>query len=418
MKSFKLHGMLLGAASAATQIEGDCTNTNWYDWYLKGHIKDNTSPENANRHYKYFKEDIALMKEMGLEVARIGLEWARIEPEEGIFDEEVLDHYKEELKLMNKYGIKPLVTLWHFSNPLWFEKKGGFLSGNARSLFLEYVSKVISHLGEYIESWVTLNEPNVYGFNAYFEGTWPPGEKNMLRYIQLMNKFNELHIESYNMIHRSFPDAKVGTSLHVRIYDPKDNSKKNQYMAKFVENLMQKGLAESMNTGKVALPFKGHKEGKYYDFIGLNYYSRSIIDGFNNLVKENTPRNDLEWEIYPEGLRRLCDEFYIKYRAPIYITENGTCDTHDKFRSKFIYDHLKELSKLDYVERYYHWCFIDNWEWLEGESARFGLIHNDYYTQKRTIKKSGKFYQEIIKENGVSEEMYERYVKDEKYNIF
>ena len=418
MNSFKLHNMLLGASSAATQIEGDCTNTNWYDWYLKGHIKDNSSPEKANRHYKYFKEDIELMKQMGLQIARIGLEWARIEPQEGVFDEEVLEHYKEELKLMNANGIKPLVSLWHFSNPLWFEKKGGFFCKDARGLFLDYVSKVVSHLGEYIESWVTLNEPNVYGFLSYFVGAWPPGKKSLLKYIKLMDIFNELHIESYNMIHRCYPDAKVGTALHVRAYEPFDDSKQNIYMKNFAEALMQKNLAKSMNTGKVAIPFKNHKEGKYYDFIGINYYTRSLVKGFNECTKENTPKNDLGWEIYPEGLRLLCEEYHNEYQAPIYITENGTCDNEDKFRCLFLYDHLKQISDLDYVERYYHWCFIDNWEWVEGEKARFGLIHNDYDNQIRTFKKSGYFYKEIINENGINEDMYERYVKDEKYNIY
>ena len=155
-----------------------------------------------------------------------------------------------------------------------------------------------------------------------------------------------------------------------------------------------------------------------YDFIGLNYYTRSMVEGLNNSFKNNTAKNDLGWEIYPEGLSKLCKEFYNLYDAPIYITENGTCDNDDKFRCLFIYEHLKAINDLDFVERYYHWCFIDNWEWVEGLNARFGIVYNDHDKQIRTIKKSGNFYKEIIKENGINKQMYERYVKDEQYNIY
>ena len=136
MESFKLHGMLLGAASAATQIEGDCQNTNWYDWYLKGKIVDNSSPDIANKHYQFFKEDTLLMKDMGMQITRIGIEWARIEPKQGIYDENAIAHYKQELQLLNSYGIKPLLTIWHFNNPLWFEKIGAFLNDKAVDIFM------------------------------------------------------------------------------------------------------------------------------------------------------------------------------------------------------------------------------------------------------------------------------------------
>ena len=418
MNSFKLNGKLLGVASAATQIEGDCKNTNWYDWYLKGNIVDNSSPDIANKHWEKWKEDSELMKDMGIKVSRIGLEWARIEPQENVFDYEVLDRYKEELKLLNSYNIKPLLTIWHFNNPLWFEEKGGFLQKDAKDKFMNYADTVIKYLGDEVETWVTLNEPNVYGFNSYFVGSWPPGEKSLIKFIKLMEVFSSIHIATYERIHFYYPEAKVGTSLHVRIFDAYDNSFINKASNIFVERLFQKALEKNLCTGKAIIPYKKQKEGKYYDFIGLNYYTRSIVKGLGDGVKENTPKNDLGWEIYPEGLRRLCQEYYEEYKAPIYITENGTCDNNDIFRSKYIYEHLKAISDLDYVERYYHWCFIDNWEWVEGQSARFGLIHNDYDNQIRTIKKSGEFFKEIIKEDGVNEEMYERYIKDEKYNIY
>ncbi len=152
------------------------------------------------------------------------------------------------------------------------------------------------------------------------------------------------------------------------------------------------------------------------DFLAINYYSRSSIDGLKDGVKTNVPVNDLGWEIYPQGLLRVIRELYSVAALPIYITENGTCDNFDRFRSKYIYDHLKVLTKTPLpVLRYYHWCFVDNFEWLEGESARFGLVHNNYETQERTIKDSGHFYSRLIKDREVTTEVYEYYVAKQTY---
>ena len=134
-------------------------------------------------------------------------------------------------------------------------------------------------------------------------------------------------------------------------------------------------------------------------------------------MKKGSYRNDLGWEIYPEGIVRCANEVYSILKRPIYITENGTCDNNDTFRCRYIYDHLKVLCESDLpVERYYHWCFCDNFEWIEGESARFGLVHVDYETQKRTIEKSGRFFSGVIQADGVTEEIYEKYVKSQEYH--
>jgi len=164
--------------------------------------------------------------------------------------------------------------------------------------------------------------------------------------------------------------------------------------------LFQRGVIRSMHLGQKTFPIgklNNIKPGKYYDFIGINYYTRSTVSGFRDGVKKGVRVNDLGWEIYPEGIVRVSRRLFEKYQAPIYITENGTCDNKDTFRKKFIHDHLKALCESDLpVGAYYHWCFTDNFEWLEGQSARFGLVHVDYATQQRTIKGSGKYYSDLI----------------------
>jgi beta-glucosidase len=156
----------------------------------------------------------------------------------------------------------------------------------------------------------------------------------------------------------------------------------------------------------------------YADFIGLNYYSRSSVSGLADGVRDNCPKNDLGWEIYPEGLIRCAEELHSLLSCPIWVTENGTCDNGDRFRSRYIYDHLKVISESNLpFERYYHWCFCDNFEWLEGNSAKFGIVSVDPVTKERTVKKSGRFYSRVIAEGGVTQELYDEFVAGEKYDI-
>lgn len=253
------------------------------------------------------------------------------------------------------------------------------------------------------------------------------GEKSFQKTIDVMSILAACHIKAYQMIHRErkqmgFSDTKVSFANHLRVFEPENPKNPKQIIySKTIEWLFQKALTKAMCTGKFDVPLRNMiaaEEGIYCDFIAINYYSRSTVSGFGDGVRKNAPVNDLGWEIYPEGIVRCAKEMYDLVQLPIYITENGTCDNTDSFRSRYVYEHLQALCESDLpVERYYHWCFCDNFEWLEGESARFGLVHIDYETQERTIKKSGEFYQRMIEEHGVTEEMYEEYVADETYHI-
>ena len=159
------------------------------------------------------------------------------------------------------------------------------------------------------------------------------------------------------------------------------------------------------------------KPGRYCDFHGVNYYSRSTVSGLRDGARRNCAKNDLGWEIYPQGLIQCARKLLKICSLPIYITENGVCDNKDAFRCRFIYDQLRAIASSGLpIERYYHWSFLDNFEWLDGMSARFGLVEVDPETGKRTVKKSGKFYSEIIKRGGIDEELFEEYVADEVYH--
>lgn len=412
-------GMLLGAASAATQIEGGDQNNNWYDWYRRGYVKDNSDPSVATMHYERWREDLELMKDMKLQCYRFGVEWSRIEPEEGVFDQEAIAHYREEIQALVDAGIRPLLTLHHFNNPMWLEKKGAFLVSDNIRYYLRFVEKMVESVGDLVGEYITINEPNVYAFNGYFTGDWPPGKRNLKDMITVMTNLAAAHIEAYGLIRkmryqRGYTDTKVSFANHLRVFVPK-NSKNpvHRFWAEMTERVFQGALTKAMLLGKAEFPIGKHPlivPGQYCDFHAINYYSRSTVSGPSDGVAASCPVNDLGWEIYPAGIVESARKVYNILPKPIWVTENGTCDNNDTFRSRYIAEHLMALSLSDLpVERYYHWCFCDNFEWIEGNSARFGLVHVDYDTQERTVKPSGDFYRQVIENGGISQELWHEY---------
>ena len=418
--------LLLGAATAATQIEGGDENNNWARFAKEGKVYDKTTPVRACDHYNRFKQDIDLMADMGIEIYRFGIEWSRIEPAMGAFDPEVLAHYREEIEYMISKGIRPMLTIHHFTNPLWFEDIGGFTNKRSVEIFMSFAERVVDALGDLVEDYITINEPNVYATNSLFYGTWPPEKKSFSAVVRAFSNMTACHIRAYEMIHRKRRElgkdvTRVSFANHLRVFEPKN--KKNvwhRFSTKATSWLFQDAITDAMMSGRCRFPVKkrqGVKKGKYYDFIGINYYSRSTVSGISDGVREGCYVNDLGWEIYHEGLIELANRLDAKYHAPVFVTENGTCDNTDAFRPLFVYDQLKMISETENpIERYYHWSFMDNFEWREGESARFGLVRVDYPTQTRTVNDSGKLYKSIIKNNGVTDEAYDKYVKGREYH--
>lgn len=420
MKPFSLpKSFLLGSATSGFQIEGGDKNSNWYDWCQKGNIKDKTSCFRADDHWNRYKEDIELIKKLNNKIFRMGIEWSRIEPEKGKFDKDAILHYRDEISILLKNDIKPLITLHHFSHPLWLCKEGEFENKKTVEYFLRYVKYVVENIGDLVTDYITINEPNVYVTCSYFTGEFPPGKKNLKLVLKVFKNMTLCHVAAYKAIHQVRKEkgfdgkTMVGIAWHLRVFEPNSKSLLDSLATKVMEYLFQGAIIKSMADGHLRIPLgitAPYGKGKYQDFFGINYYSRSAVQfkGFEHDFMPGTPRNDLGWEIYPEGLSIVCKKFYEQYKLPIWITENGTCDNNDVFRLEFIYDHLFEVYKLCNdgipIERYYHWTLMDNFELAEGESARFGLIHVDFETQKRTIKRSGEFYSNVCKNNGVTEE--------------
>lgn len=420
-----LDGLLLGTASAATQIEGGATNHSWYEWArTPGRIADGTTPFRANDHWRRWREDNALMGELGYPIARVGLEWSRIEPRPGEFDHAVIDRYREELGDLVDRGIRPLVTLHHFSNPLWLEHKGQWTNFGAIGVFERYARLVVEALGDLVSEWVTINEPNVYATQAHLFGYGPPGNVSVRDLRFVLRHMAIGHLRAYEAIHEMQPDATVTIAHHLRDFAPMNpRNPVHRAFTRFNHWAFQDALTDAFGLGKFhwVLGKSPVPEGRYVDVIGLNYYSRTAVTGPDDGTFPGVEVNDLGWEIHPEGLITTARTLHETLGVPVWVTENGTADNGDddhleSFRPRFIAEHLAAILRSDVpIERYYHWCFVDNWEWSDGEGPRFGLVHNDYETQTRTIKPSARMLSEIVAADALTPEIVQRYAAGQQY---
>lgn len=412
-------GFSLGVATAATQIEGGDTNHTWYEFSSrKETIRDGTNTLRADDHYQRVKEDVELIAQLHADVYRMSIEWSRIEPKKGEFDPEAMKHYLSEIRLLKKRNIRPMVTLHHFSNPLWFEAMGGFQKKKNNRFFLEYVEYVARFLKDEIRDFCTVNEPNVYAVNSFLLGIWPPQKKSFFRCMRVLRNLARCHREAYGILHRYIPKARVGFAQHYIVFEPYRKTLSDRLGRWFYNRGFIDSVNEAFLRGKWIFPLGVSLSfGRaFYDYIGVNYYTRNFVKGTKYFAKEDAVKNDLGWELYPEGLRIACQSMYERYKKQVFVTENGICDASDRQRAEFLYDHLKAIADLPYVKRYYHWSLYDNFEWAEGESARFGLIEVDFESQQRTIRRSGEFYAEICEKKEISEEMIRTYLteKEEK----
>jgi len=431
MEPFALpEDFLLGTATASLQIEGGDRNNSWYRWVQTGHVKDGSSCIVADDHWNRAIEDIEIMKQLHQRTYRMSLEWSRIEPVRGQFNKEAIEHYRQELQQLISAGIRPLVTLHHFSNPLWLEDAGAWTNPDVIGLFEQYTAYVVENLGDLVSDWCTINEPNVYLALGYILGGWPPSDISITKYFRGARNMILAHIKTYRKIHEirdsnGYNDTTVGVANHLMLFDPKHGTGRERWASGIYKKLFQELFVTGMCEGRLLPPLGGGYplgEGRFFDFFGINYYTRDIVDCSGGVtsplgklqVREGSQTNDLGWEIYPEGLYRVSKKYWDRYHTPIFVTENGTADERDSFRTRYIYDHLLQVSRLIEdgidVQRYYHWSLMDNFEWLEGLSARFGIVSVDYATLERTVRTSGWFYADIAKHSGVTAKMIQQYM--------
>lgn len=399
---------LWGAATSAHQVEGGNRWNDWWAWEEAGKVAEKSGL--ACDHYRLFREDFKLAQSLGHTAHRFSLEWSRIEPRPGEWDASAFRHYEEVLETLHACGLEPVVTLHHFTNPLWFAEKGGWLVPGAAERFTAYVERVVKRLGPYIKYWITLNEPLIYIYQGYVLGRWPPGEQSLDKAFRSMREFMRAHIGAYKILHRLSPNSECYVSLahHVIAFAPCQPNWLDRAACFLRRWFVNRLLIQSLVSGFVfypgvfceRLPAKGT-----LDFLGINYYSRDFVrfaglkgvDRFGVVCpKDHHPcrvgeLSDLGWEVYPQGLSEVVSALR-SFRLPILITENGVSTADDGLRQKFIRGHLAELRRAQgegiSLWGYFYWSLVDNFEWAEGFGHRFGIVEVDYKSQTRRVRPS------------------------------
>ncbi len=410
-----------GVATSSHQVEGGNLNNQWAAWEKRGRIKSGDHVGLACDWWRNAEHDFDLAQSLGVNALRLSLEWSRIEPMEGKWDDGALARYREMLKALRDRGMRPFVTLHHFTNPLWFEAKGGFAAPESVMLFQRFTRRVIAALGDLCSDWVTFNEPNVYVSLSYFLGEFPPGKKGrVLQGALVTSNLCLAHAAAYHTIHSLQSNANVGWAQHCVVFKPRrPESALDRWLCAFIDRRFNDNFAESLLSGRA--PFPLNKFGRHLpevkgtcDYVGINYYSRLRVGFeprspktlfFQITVPPHKPQGDSGIEVpygeaYPEGIRRAVDRF-VSFKKPIYILENGVPDREDRIRPWVIesaVEHMRALLAAGVDLRgYFHWSLTDNFEWNEGWHLRFGLFELDPKTQARTPRPSARLYSEVIR---------------------
>ena len=411
-------------ATAAHQIEGNNISSDWWKWeHQSGTIKENHRSGKATDSRAHVAEDIQYMKWLGTDVYRLSVEWAKIEPKAGQYEDSVLLDYAAQMDELLAAGIEPMVTLYHFTLPQWVAEKGGWEWNGITPAFQKFTERVAIALGRKVRLWITLNEPMSIIVAGYISNVFPPA-KNDLRSIALpMENMIRAHAACYHTLHRILdtPDFKVSVGLahHLRNFDayrwfnPLDHLTARKFDAIFNWSIP---LALQTGVFKFNLPFTAKANASIpeakgtQDFFGINYYSRDLIalklfskERLQRLLTPGAAVTDLAWEIYPLGLKRLLQQIHHRFpKMPIWVTENGLADRSDTKRFDYIRDHLQVLAEairdgID-IQGYSHWTLNDNFEWAEGWTAQFGLFALEPETLKRIPRESAKRYAALIQE--------------------
>ncbi len=390
-----------GAATASYQVEGWNENTDWAVAAKQGKVP---LAGRLADHYHRYEEDFDIAKELGHNAHRFSIEWARIEPCEGIFDEMEIEHYRDVLKALKKRGITPFITLWHFTLPIWFSEKGGFEHPDSPELFARYASHVVEKLGDLCEHFSTINEPNVWASHGWIYGAWPPFKrgkilniplgkndgstarvgatpsfKNIFLYFRVEKNLVKSHIAAYNVIKKVRRDTKVSIVKHVHWFT---SNKK-------LINRLKAAVMQYLQSGRYMKRIAGH-----LDEIGLNYYRHTKFGENKDYLL-----TDMGWKMYPSGIYGALMTLK-KFNLPIFVSEAGIADADDDIRAQYLSVQVQSMTKAmeDGVDVHGHmyWSLIDNYEWAMGVDKKFGLVEIDYQTLKRTIRPSAWEYKKLI----------------------
>lgn len=444
-------GFLWGAATSAYQIEGganqDGRGESIWDHFVNtpGKISDGSTGAVACDHYGRWKHDIDIMKELGLCAYRFSIAWPRVVPNgRGVVNQSGLDFYSRLVDALLEAGIEPCPTLFHWDLPQALQREGGWANRATAEAFVDYAVAVARRLGDRVESWMTHNEPWCAAFLGYQTGLHAPGSQDWPAALAASHHLLLSHGWTVPVLRAASPKAEVGIVLNLVPVVPASDSRADSEAARhedghanrwFLDPLYGRGYPEDMLTDYAAaghLPdgFDVVKPGDLLaisaptDFLGVNYYTRTVARCETTAESENHPpsvfpdqkdRTDIDWEVFPDGLLDTLARIHRVYEpAKLYVTENGAAYHTGPDENGRIADH----QRIEFLRRhflaahrcieagvplagYFVWSLLDNFEWSHGYSQRFGLVWVDYETQERTLKDSARWYQQVIRDNGI-----------------
>jgi beta-glucosidase len=398
-----------GVATSAFQLEGS-PNADWSTWDPML-----TDVPQITNHYAQFREDLKLLKDLGVNSYRFSLEWSRIQPRPDTWNEEAIAHYQEIIDILRSYNIEPMVTLHHFTNPQWLWERAPWHRTLSIEKFCRYTEMIVSTLKN-VRYWITFNEPYVLLIGGYLDGCMPPGLKDVNQSLIALKNIFTSHGKAYDIIHQCVPDAQVSVAHNMSVFAPwKKWNPLDRLLKKSANYFYNHSIINAFQTGifVVKFPFSRPVEievpikGKL-DFFGVNYYTRIHLR-FNPIKKmgvelryldrEGHGLTNIGWEVHPRGLAKVL-RYASRLSLPLIITENGIAAHDTEQKVKFMKQHVDVVERclkngLD-VRGYFYWSLIDNYEWLQGLDARFGLYRVDFKTFKRFPTSAATYYSYLI----------------------
>lgn len=400
---------LWGVSSSAHQVEGGQHNQ-WTVWELENakalaaqspyHYDDldswsqhkaqaslaaNYVSGRAVDHYALYEQDIELIHKMNMNTYRFSIEWSRIQPEPDTWNATAVEHYRSVLRACQAKGIEPIVTLFHFTLPVWFTERGGFERTNNVHYFVEFAERILSEISG-IKYVITLNEPELYVRRSYIDGVWPPQVMNRRVAATVSTNLAKAHNQIADKLHASSRRYKVSIAKNYSYIYPGDDAWLSVRAASFKQ---YRDNAVFLN-----------KVVKRCDFIGINYYFSDRVYGYRVHNPENRV-SDVGWDMQPHYLARAIEDIYEKYNKPILITESGVADADDNHRQWWLTQSLLALQtaikKSVPVIGYLYWSLTDTFEWEKGFWPQFGLFAVDRKTMKRTPRPSAVWYAKTLK---------------------
>lgn len=411
-------GFRWGVATSAYQFEGDNTGADWWAWEARGRIRDGSRSGRACDWWRAAERDFDLIAGLHLNAVRLSVEWSRLEPAPGRWDAAAMDRYLAMLRGLRDRGLEPMVTLNHFTLPQWVAVRGGWAWRGIVGAFAAFVARVVAAAGDLVDRWITLNEPMGYLLSAYLLGQFPPGRRNPVAFVRAVRHSLEAHAAAYRAVHAAQPAAQVGLAVYLRPVVPEHPRGVEAALAARLDYLLNWLYPDAVRSGWLPgagrLRPRANGEVGGLDFLGVNYYTRTLLRRDVRrpqtlFVRAAPPQGaDLAdrgfGEIYPDGLLAVLRRAR-RYGVPLYVTENGLPDAADRLRPRFLVEHLRRVAQaLDEgcpVRGYYHWSIVDNFEWNDGWSLRFGLYALDQRTQARTARPSAALYAAIARRNAL-----------------